>query len=213
MQVARLPKMLKPVAGGQELCPLGGADGAATSRTPPGLPGWLGTARTDRWIRNLGDPVPWVEPRDLRDVITAGLGHRTSEGLIVVSKRGNSRGAKGLCQSHVDARGSRSRLGRKRPVTEEERREATQLGWEEWRRVPPKLADLRLKLFLKAKREQKFRCDVLYDRIFRKDVLRTAWELVRANRGAPGVDGVTVDQIAHAEGGPEALVEQLHHEL
>ena len=157
--------------------------------------------------------MPWVEPRDLREVITAGLGHRTSEGLVVVSKRGNSRGAKGLCQSHVDARGSRSCLGRKRPVTEEERREATQLGWEEWRRVPPKLADLRLKLFLKAKREQKFRCDVLYDRIFRKDVLRTAWELVRANRGAPGVDGVTVDQIAHAEGGPEAFVEQLHHEL
>lgn len=104
-------------------------------------------------------------------------------------------------------------MGRKRPVTDEERHEAAQLGWEEWRRVPPKLADLRLKLFLKAKREGRFRFYVLYDRIFRKDVLRTAWELVRANRGAPGVDGVTIHQIAHAEDGPESLVEELHEEL
>lgn len=104
-------------------------------------------------------------------------------------------------------------MGRKHPITEEERREATRLGWDEWRRVSPKLADLRLKLFLKAKREQNFRFYVLYDRVFRKDVLMTAWELVRANRGAPGVDGVTVHQIVSAEGGPEALVEQLHAEL
>ena len=104
-------------------------------------------------------------------------------------------------------------MGRKRPITEEERREAAQHGWEEWRRVAPKLADLRLKLFLKAKREQEFRFYVLYDRVFRKDVLRTAWVLVRANKGAPGVDGVTIHQIDHAEGGPEALVETLHEEL
>lgn len=104
-------------------------------------------------------------------------------------------------------------MGRKHLVTEEERREATQLGWEEWRRVAPKLADLRLKLFLKAKREQKFRFYVLYDRIVRKDVLRSAWESVRANRGAPGVDGVTIHQIERAEGGAEALVDELHEEL
>jgi RNA-directed DNA polymerase len=79
--------------------------------------------------------------------------------------------------------------------------------------VSPKLADLRLKLFLKAKRDPKFRFYSLRGLILRKDVLRTAWELVRANKGAAGVDGIGIDQILNAEGGPEHLVDQLHEEL
>lgn len=104
-------------------------------------------------------------------------------------------------------------MGKKRPITEEERREAADLGWSEWRSVPWKLAELRLKLFLKAKRERNFRFYALYDRIFRPDVLRVGWEMVRANRGGAGVDGVTIDQIETSEGGPEQLVETLHEEL
>jgi RNA-directed DNA polymerase len=53
----------------------------------------------------------------------------------------------------------------------------------------------------------------LYDRIYRQDVLRAAWEQVRAHRGAPGVDGVTIDQIAGAEDGPQRLVADLHEAL
>lgn len=121
---------------------------------------------------------------------------------------------RGPYRSYAEARRSEGRLGKKRPVTEEERDEATQLGWSEWRhRISPELAELRLKLFLKAKREGKFRFYVLYDRIFRKDVLRAGWEQVRANRGAAGVDNVSIDQIENGEGGPERLLEQLHEEL
>lgn len=101
----------------------------------------------------------------------------------------------------------------KSPVTEEEVRNATQLGWREWRSVPPRLAALRLRLFLKAKQEPKFRFYVLYDRVYRRDVLWTAWEQVRTNRGAAGVDGVTIDQIVNAENGPERLVDELYEEL
>jgi RNA-directed DNA polymerase len=101
----------------------------------------------------------------------------------------------------------------KGPATEEELRAATALGWEEWRRVSPKLATLRLRLFLKAKQESKFRFYVLYDRIFRRDVLWAAWEQVRANRGASGVDEETIDQIVNSEDGPEKLVEELHESL
>lgn len=173
----------------------------------------MGTARVERLIRNLGDLPSRMGSEAAAEDIRRPLRWEESAGLVVVMKRGNSRGAKGPYLSHAEARRSRNRLGRKRPITDEERHEAAQHGWVEWRRVPPKLADLRLKLFLKAKREQRFRFYVLYDRIFRKDVLRTAWELVRANKGAPGADGVTIHQIAHAEDGPELLVEQLHLEL
>lgn len=91
--------------------------------------------------------------------------------------------------------------------------------WEkepEWLRRPwfsPKLSDLRRKLYRKAKQEAKFRFYALYDRIYRKDVLRSAWEQVRRNGGAPGVDGVSIDQIEGTERGPELLVETLHEEL
>jgi RNA-directed DNA polymerase len=101
----------------------------------------------------------------------------------------------------------------KGPVTEEEAQTATALGWAEWRRVSSKLATLRLRLFLKAKQEPDFRFYVLYDRVFRLDVLWAAWEQVRTNKGAAGVDGMTIDQIVNAEDGPERLVEELHEQL
>ncbi len=53
----------------------------------------------------------------------------------------------------------------------------------------------------------------MYDRIYRKDVLLVAWEQVRRNKGAAGVDGVTIDQIVDSEGGPQRLVDELHEEL
>lgn len=79
--------------------------------------------------------------------------------------------------------------------------------------LPEKVATLRHKLYQKAKHEPKFRFYALYDRIFREDVLQAACGEVFANGGAPGPDGVTIDQIVHTEGGPELLVKQLHEEL
>jgi RNA-directed DNA polymerase len=80
-------------------------------------------------------------------------------------------------------------------------------------RLPVKLFTLRQKLYLKAKREPTFRFYALYDRIYRRDVLWAAWAQVAENDGAPGVDGVTIQQIVDSPGGPALLVETLHGEL
>jgi RNA-directed DNA polymerase len=76
-----------------------------------------------------------------------------------------------------------------------------------------KVSLLRHKLSEKAKAEPKFRFYALYDRIYRRDVLKAGWQKVRANGGGPGVDGVSIEAIEKAEGGVAELIEGLHQEL
>jgi len=80
-------------------------------------------------------------------------------------------------------------------------------------KLPEKLSRLRQKLGLKAKQEPKFRFYTLYDRIFREDVLLTAWKLVRANKGSAGVDGVSIKDILESEGGPEMFLADIQESL
>ena len=79
--------------------------------------------------------------------------------------------------------------------------------------LPGNVFLLRQKLYLKAKREPGFRFYALYDRIHRRDVLLAAWERVAANKGAPGVDGVSIQQVRNSEHGVSGFVSEIQQSL
>jgi RNA-directed DNA polymerase len=77
----------------------------------------------------------------------------------------------------------------------------------------PKLALYREKLLRKAKAEPNFRFYCLYGQLLRMDVLRCAYEQVRANKGAPGVDGMTFGDIERDKDGVDGFLTSIQKEL
>ena len=75
----------------------------------------------------------------------------------------------------------------------------------------PSVEKLQTALHTKAKQSPRFRFYALYDKVYRRDVLEQAYAAVRANKGAPGVDGQTFDDIE--EYGVEEWLGELSEEL
>ena len=76
-------------------------------------------------------------------------------------------------------------------------------------KTPEKIRELQRKLYRKAKQGKEYRFYLLYDKTYRMDILSHAYRLVKANKGAPGIDGETFDSIEEREGGAEKYLEEI----
>ena len=105
----------------------------------------------------------------------------------------------------------------------EERRDATCSAGEKRREghgdgprglpAPDKVRQLQITLYRKAKSKPEYRFWSLYGEVQRADVLMTAWWRVKANGGAAGVDGITIEEIAVDTQVEAAWLEALREEL
>ena len=78
-------------------------------------------------------------------------------------------------------------------------------------KTPMSLQDLRRRIYAKAKAEPSWRFWGLYVHICKSETLHEAYQLAKANNGAPGVDGVTFEAIEAS--GLDGFLEQIRHEL
>jgi RNA-directed DNA polymerase len=82
------------------------------------------------------------------------------------------------------------------------------MGWA----APVNVRELQRKLWAAAKQSPERRFHALYDRIHRGDVLWEAWHRVKGNRGAAGVDRVTLAYVQDVYG-VERLLSELQRDL
>ena len=175
-----------PQSGGARVAGLGGVEGAArvqgdgrNTRGPSARPG----------SGQRGAYKPTVKARRAQ---------RASEGIVVASRRAtnNARGAKGPCGGGGDGAGTGEGM-------------TGTTGSNSPHRHPTmdKVRHLQRRLWGAAKRSPERRFHALMDRIWRRDVLQRAWERVRRNRGAAGVDRETLAAVEQY--GVERLLDEI----
>jgi len=74
-----------------------------------------------------------------------------------------------------------------------------------------KARELCEELYLAAKRSKTRRMHALYDKIYREDILRMAWEQVKANRGSAGIDNESIGDIIRE--GVEGILKEISQAL
>ncbi len=128
-------------------------------------------------------------------------GQRESDGAVVLMITGrNPVGGKGPDFGHAGSGGKREGMaGTARP------------NYPDGHVPAVKVRQLQNRLWAAAKQSEGRRFHALYDRIYRSDVLWEAWRRVRANRGAAGVDAMTLSAVE--DYGAERMLTELQEAL
>jgi RNA-directed DNA polymerase len=139
-------------------------------------------------------------------------GQRESEGVVVpLIGVSNAPGGKGPCFDHAREAGTRQGMTE---VTRSNHPGKPSLAVADEAPLvvsPVKVQQLQRGLWAAAKQSSGRRFHALYDRIYRGDVLWEAWERVRKNKGAAGVDRITLAAVE--DYGVDRMLRELRHDL
>ena len=164
--------------------------------------------------RNRRDPSVWPssgKDRTYQPMVKSSGGQRESEGAVVplIGVQHNAPGGKDPRFDHASGEGKRKGMaGETRSNHPDRSRPAVLEGHASLLNV----RKLQRGLWAAAKQSPERRFHALYDRIHRGDVLWEAWERVRANRGAAGVDRMTLAYLED-EYGVQRLLAELQSDL
>ncbi len=166
-----------------------------------GLGGVWGAARVHGAERNTRGPSARPgsgQCGSYKPVAKASAVQRESEGTIVVTRlaTNNAGGAKGPCGGKVGRASTRKGMTGLTGSNHPEGRESLD-----------NVRQLQRRLWSTAKRQPGRRFHALMDRIYRRDVLWEAWRRVKKNRGAAGVDAMTLAVVEQL--GVEGFLEDL----
>ena len=166
-----------------------------------GLGGVWGAARVHGVERNTRGPSAQPSSRQrgsYKPSAKASAAQRESEGTVVVRSpaTNNAGGAKGPCGGNVG-----------RASTREGMTGRTGSNHPEWTRVHRQSAPIATPTLECGQAATGPTLPCLLDRIYRRDVLWEAWRRVKRNRGAAGVDAMTLAAVEQA--GVEAFLADL----
>jgi RNA-directed DNA polymerase len=152
---------------------------------------------------NRRDPSAWPasgEDRWYKPMVKSSGGQRESEGVVVlrIGVQHNAPGGKGPHFDHAWDGGKREGMAGSARSNDPGRRSPA-VAVDGGPSVV-KVRRLQRRLWAAAKQSPERRFHALYDRVCRGDVLWEAWERVRVNRGAAGVDRVTLAYVEEVYG-------------
>jgi RNA-directed DNA polymerase len=153
---------------------------------------WFGTGEAR--LHSLVSKDHWYKP-----MVKSGGVQRESDGVVVplIAVR-NAAGGKG--PDFGEAGGGGKREGMTGVVRSNHPDAQQRVVAVDGRPSAVNVRELQIRLWTAAKQHEGRRFHALYDRIHRGDVLWEAWERVRRNRGAAGVDRVTLAYVENEYG-------------
>jgi len=146
-------------------------------------------------------------------MVKAFGGQRESDGVVVplIGVQHNAPGGKGPNFDHAHRAGKREGMAGASRSNSPGKSPLAVADDEPLGVSPVKVRQLQRALWAAAKQSEGRRFHALFDRVHRGDVLWEAWERVRKNTGAAGVDRITLAAVE--DYGVDRMLRELRHDL